>query len=106
MGSTARGAGSSSCDSRSGENVVRLATGVGENSAGIKHTLNDLASHFDIFLTGHENQDISGRLADVDSQYLTDCTVNVIFTGRLGVKHLDRECSTRNGECRGITIER
>ena len=37
---------------------------------------------------------------------LLDSAVNVVFTGRLRMKHFDGESTTRNGICWRISIER
>lgn len=41
----------------------------------------------------------------MDLQYLLDRRIDVIVAGRFAVEDLDWECSTGDGECRGVTKE-
>jgi hypothetical protein len=64
-----------------------------------------LTGALDIFLSGHEHQDIALRTGQVDLQYLLDRRVDVIVAGGFAVENLDWERSTGDCECRGVTEE-
>jgi len=67
--------------------------------------LYDLTSDLDIFLSSHENEDISRWKGKVNLQDLLHGTIHVVLTGRLGVECLDGECTTRDGEARSSSIK-
>jgi hypothetical protein len=67
--------------------------------------LYDLTGDLNIFLPSHENEYISGREGKMNLKDLLHSTIHVVLTGRLGVKCLDGERTTRDGEARSTSIE-
>ena len=103
MGRTAKGAGLSSCDNRSVRyDIVSVASCAGHFP---KLTLDDLAGHFDVLLSGHEDEDVTRRKREMDLQDLLDGAVDIVLARRLRVEDLDRESTTRDGEAWCIAIE-
>ena len=103
MGRTVKGAGSSSCDNRSVQsNMISDVSCAGHVP---KLTLNDLAGHFDILLSGHEDEDVTRRKREMDLQDLLDGAVDIVLARRLRVEDLDREGTSGDREARRVTIE-
>ena len=103
MGRTAKGAGSSSCDNRSVRyDIVSVASCAGHFP---KLTLDDLAGHFDVLLSGHEDEDVTRRQREMDLQDLLDSAVDIVLARRLRVEDLDRESSPRDSERGCVPVE-
>ena len=103
MGSTAKGAGSSSWDNRSVQsNIVSDVSCAGHV---LQLTLDDLAGHFDVLLSGHEDEDVTRREREMDLQDLLDGAVDIVLARRLRVEDLDRERPARDGERGRVAIE-
>ena len=45
----------------------------------------------DVFLAGHEDEDVAGRLREVDLHRLLDRALDVVLARRLGVEDVDGE---------------
>ncbi len=69
-------------------------------------TLHNLAGYLDVFLPGHEDEDVARREREMDLQDLLDGAVDVVLARRLRVEGLDRERPPGDGERRRIPIER
>ena len=59
-----------------------LAQSNGDNTMGVSE-IYDLAGGFDIFLSGHEHEDVPRGKGQVDGQCLLHGCVHVVFTGSL-----------------------
>ena len=103
MGRTAKGAGSSSCDNRSVQ--YDIVSDVSCAGHVLKLTLNDLAGHFDILLSGHEDEDVTRRKREMYLQDLLDGAVDIVLARRLRVEDLDRESSPRDSERGCVPVE-
>ena len=68
-------------------------------------TFHDVTRRGDILLAGHEDENVSGGIGQVDLQDLLDGTVDVVFAWRLAVEDFDGESPAGNRVGRGITKE-
>jgi hypothetical protein len=68
-------------------------------------TIDDIASRLNVFLTGHEDQDITRRMRYVNLESLLDSTVDVVLAGGLAEEDVDGERSSRDGEARCAIVE-
>ena len=67
--------------------------------------VDELAGDLDIFLAGHEDEDVSGRLGNMDGQHLLDRAVHIVFAGRARVLDVDGKGTARNDKLRSSTVE-
>lgn len=68
-------------------------------------TLDDGTRGLDVLLTGHEDENVTSRLGQVDLQYLLDGTIHIIFAGGFRVEDFYGECTPWDGVRCGISKE-
>lgn len=68
-------------------------------------TFDNGAGHLDVLLTGHEDENVAGRIGEMNLKDLLDGAVDVVLARRLAVEDFDRESATRDREERGRAVE-
>jgi hypothetical protein len=68
-------------------------------------TRNDGAGDLNVLLTSHEDENVAGRVRDVDLERLLDGAVDVVLARRLREEDVDGEGSTRDGVAGSVIVE-
>lgn len=70
-----------------------------------KRAFDNLTGYFNILLPGHEDQDIPGRVRQMDLESLFDRAINVVLTRCFAEQYVHRKRSPGNGKIQRIIKE-